>query len=240
MGLGSSSEGRWGWLPAACGLAAALAAVAFAGAPAVLAEEEKKDDRGAAAAVPSSDRSQRSGFYVGGSAGFGIYDDHVPANDDGSLSDVNDDDSDFVWKVYGGYSFGSYFALEGGYRDDGSASFDAQSDGSGDSWAGGDVSAEVETDGWFASALGRLPLGDRWSLFAKVGVYGWSTKETFTENGYVSTDEDSGTDISYGLGAEWDPGNPDDVVLRGEVDRTEVDDDQLPDTTVTVGMVWQF
>lgn len=220
------------------GVAIAIAAVTLAGGSTAFASETE-DDEGAAAVVPSG-RSERSGFYGGASVGMGMYDDHVAANDDGSLSGVSDDDTDFVWKIYGGYSFGRYFGVEAGYRDDGSAFFDGESDGSGDSWIEGDVSAEVEADGWFASALGKLPIADRWSLFAKLGIYGWQTKETYTENGYVSTQEDSGTDVTYGLGVEWDPGNPDDVVLRGEIDRTQVDDDELPNTTATVGMVWQF
>ena len=40
-----------------------------------------------------------------------------------------------------------------------------------------------------------------------LGIYAWDTTETFTENGFVSEDKDSGTDAVDGLGAELDVGN---------------------------------
>lgn len=181
------------------------------------------------------------GFYAGAQLGYGENDDFVSANDDGSLSGINEDTDDLSYKVYGGYNFNSHVGVEAGYSDYGDTSFDATSDGSGNSWVAGDVATDFEANGYGANVVGRLPIGDRWTLFASAGIFSWDTTESFTENGVVTeVDKNSGTDATYGVGAEYDIGNPDDVVIRAEYSTVDVDDDGDQIQAVQVGARWTF
>ncbi|MDQ7008270.1 MAG: outer membrane beta-barrel protein [Acidobacteriota bacterium] len=177
--------------------------------------------------------------HVGVGVGSVSNDDFVDANDDGSLSNINSDTSDTGWQVMFGYRFNPNFALEGSYTDLGETGFTAVSE-SGDSWAEGAVGTRFESDGWMVSALGFLPVSERWTLFARLGILGWETTETFTEPSGTSVDRNSGTDAVYGVGAEYDPGNRNDIVLRAEVGKTKVDDDGDSVTAVTAAVLYEF
>jgi hypothetical protein len=183
-------------------------------------------------------------FYAGVGLGPTFFSDHTKANDDGSLSGVNARDTGFGWQISAGFA-GHYVGAEVGWLDPGSSKFDAVSDGSGYSWGAGDVSAKVEGGGWTASALARIPIKPRWVMLARVGVLGWSARETFTENfggGGTSTsyDEDSGTTVLYGVGFEYDIYSRDHFWLRTEMTRAQVDNDELPVIGVTGSLVFHY
>lgn len=180
------------------------------------------------------------GWYVGADAGVAMNDDFVSANDDGSLSMLADDTSDTSYKAFVGYQFTPHVAAEAAYTDHGETSFTAMSDGSGDSWTAGDVSTLFESSGWSASVVGSLPVGERWTLFASAGIFGWSTTETFNEEGFVSTDENSGEDAVFGAGFEYDVGRQDDWTIRGGFETTQVDDDGDTVESLRVGAVRRF
>lgn len=94
----------------------------------------------------------------------------------------NPQGTDFAWKVFGGARYGKHLGLEVGYIDLGEAE---------DSFASvvpqirrtsGDLTRpeqdrqiEVETaiDGVLVSAMGYLPLGERFELFGKIGLLRW-------------------------------------------------------------------
>ena len=154
-----------------------------------------------------------SGWYVGADVGTSSNDDFVSANNDGSLSMIRSDESDTGYRVYGGYEFGPHVGVEAGYEDHGETSFTAESDGTGYSWEAGSVGTRFESDGWFAAVVGRLPLSERWTLFARLGLYSWETTETFTEPSGTTVDKNSGTDATYGAGVEYDVGKKGDWVL---------------------------
>lgn len=170
---------------------------------------------------PDSD----TGIYVGATVGYNDHTDLLSANNDGSLSGINEDQKDSGYSVQAGYKFNDYVAVEGGYLDLGEPKFDAQSDGSGESWVAGDVSTLMEADGWLLSVVGSWPLSERISLFGRLGIYFWDTTETFTENGFETVDKNSGEDAYFGGGVDWDLGEKDKWHLRGEVAQTEVDKD---------------
>jgi len=93
------------------------------------------------------------------------------------------DDSAKGWKAFGGVSE-SFFAVEGGYRDFGSASTTI---------AG--VNVESGTTAWDAAAMGRVrvPIVD---MFVKAGVMWWSRD---TSIGSIK-DNTTGTDFFWGAG----------------------------------------
>lgn len=186
-----------------------------------------------------------SGLYLGASAGAGQWDDTVDANDDGSLSRVNEDDTDTAYRVGVGYGW-EYVGVEGGYMDLGESSFTATSSG-GESWSPGRVSTTVEGDGWYMMLIGRWPIAPQWTLLGYLGAYAWETSEEYTETPVEggetfrsSGPDDSGTDALYGVGVEYDIGVEEKWTIRGDITRTEVDNDGLPVTTAAAGAYWQF
>ena len=165
------------------------------------------------------------------------YNDHgdlLSANNDGSLSNISNDDSGVGFSVLGGYLWRGLVGAEVGYLDLGEADFAAESDGSGNSWVAGDVATDFEADGWLFAVVGRWPITERFALLGRLVIFAWDTTETFTENGFVSVDKNSRSDAYYGAGFEYDLGVKDKWVLHGDFAQTEVDDDG---DTVNMGSV---
>ena len=122
------------------------------------------------------------GPYLGAGAGVANFEDQVKVQDLGDV-DLNDDDT--AYKLYGGYRVNRNFAVEGGYRNFGKADAGPFS---------------VETDGWDAQALGLLPIGPV-DLFAKGGVIFWDS------NGGGGFPDESDRDLTYGVGGQLNVGN---------------------------------
>jgi OmpA-OmpF porin, OOP family len=156
------------------------------------------------------------GFYAGASVGQTSID----------LDDVPFDESDTSFKVFGGYSFNQHFAVELGYFDGGSQEADF---GFGDS-------VSVELGGLVASAVGRLPMGESFALFGKVGFASYDAEVTGRVNGVVVIQEDgSDEDITYGVGGEFDFGQ---FGLRAEYELLDVDGADV--TMLSVGGFFRF
>ena len=180
------------------------------------------------------------GFYVGAEGGIANNDDFVRANDDGSLSMIDDDDIDSSYRAFVGYQFAPHAAVELGYSDHGEMSFTAESDGSGVSWVAGDVGTRFESEGFSASIVGFLPLGVRWSIVGSLGIFAWETTETYTETGFISSEEQSGEDLVFGIGFEADLGREGAWTLRGGTEITEVNDSSNSVQSIRVGAARRF
>jgi OmpA-OmpF porin, OOP family len=125
------------------------------------------------------------GFYAG--AGFGS----TKIDDDG-FDDIDFDDSDTGFKVFGGYSFNQNFAIEATYFDLGEAS---GSFGVGDNF-------DVGISGLGVSAVGVLPLGDMFSVFGKVGYASYDIDAHVEIAGVGSgSASESESDMTFGVGA---------------------------------------
>lgn len=121
--------------------------------------------------------------------------------------DINDgpiDENDVGFALYGGYRFNDYFGIEGQWLD--GAEIDAP---------GG--SLDIRSYG--AYALGYIPVNDQFDLFAKAG---WQRWDTDRRSPFIG--EDSGTDLSYGLGAQYRFGE--NIGVRGEWQRLEIEDSE--------------
>jgi OOP family OmpA-OmpF porin len=111
------------------------------------------------------------------------------------------DDEDTAFSVFGGYQFNKYFALEAGYADFG----------------------KIEPEGAdtaYLTAVGSVPITERFSAYAKAGFHRWNLDTELP--GLVSSSDDSGTDPTYGVGVQYR--FTDNVALRGEYSRFEVED----------------
>lgn len=100
----------------------------------------------------------------------------------------NIDDADMGWKLFGGYSFHPNLAVEFGYLDLGQ--FDGE----------GGLTGSWEATGINVSALGVWPLANQFSLLGKIGATRWDVDNNL---GGLSA-SDNGTDLSYGIGAQYD------------------------------------
>ena len=91
------------------------------------------------------------------------------------------DDTKSVWRLFGGYRFTRNFAAEFGYVDVGQATINGRS---------------ANTSAWELVALGIAPMGERFSLYGKLGGYRGVAK-----GGGITSRR---TDLTFGLGAQYD------------------------------------
>ena len=131
-------------------------------------------------------------FYLGAKLGVNHYQNGCqPWN-------VSCDKTDEAGGVYGGYQFNQYFALEAAYLHLGDAVAVYPVNGLNQTYTGTMQGLEL-------SALGLLPITDRFSLFAKGGVYNWHATndgphQRIKESGLSPT---AGLGLSYQLSISW-------------------------------------
>jgi OOP family OmpA-OmpF porin len=116
------------------------------------------------------------------------------------------DETDTAGKILGGYQFSRNFALELGYADLCQAK--ATFSGSG--------SATIGTKGFELTGIGMLPIGDRFSVLAKAGLFHWNV-DAKDGTGLVGSASASGTDLTFGFGVKFDFTK--DFAIRGEWQR---------------------
>jgi OOP family OmpA-OmpF porin len=139
--------------------------------------------------------AQDSGFYAGAGVGQSFV-------DEGAY-----DDEDTAFSVFGGYQFNRYFGVEAGYADFGKIEPEV-------------AGPALEGDSAYLTAVGTLPVSENFALYAKAGVHRWNVDTSLP--GLTGNDDDSGTDPTYGIGAQYR--FTDRVALRGEYSRFEVED----------------
>lgn len=156
---------------------------------------------------------EESGPYLG--AGFGWVKDEVAWFEDSGLG----------FKIYGGYEFNRYFAAELAYIDAGTLK---------DSIGGFDL--KIESSGIVAAVLGKLPLSDSFSLFAKVGYSHYEETSTVSSGSFSYSSKNEADDPLYGIGAEFSLGER--VKLRAEYEIVDIPDADFD--IFTVGATFRF
>jgi OOP family OmpA-OmpF porin len=123
-----------------------------------------------------------SGLVVGASVG------SAELSDDFGGFAVDTDST--AYRITVGWRFNDYLAVEGGYHNFGrfDQTFDVE---------GTDVDISLKADGFTLGIVGNLPLGDRWSLFARSGAFFWDG-DADINNVSAATPED--TNIYFGAG----------------------------------------
>ena len=155
-----------------------------------------------AVAVPAS--ALENGFYLGGSIGGSSLEVQDVAEEFGAF---RFSDGDTAFKLFGGFRFLNFLAVEAGYVDLGDPT-DVIASIEGD-----ELEVQIGLKGWDAFAVGLLPLGPV-DLFAKVGVVSWDADIVAVLDDVIDSDSDSGTDAAYGIGVALRLGQ---VALRAEV-----------------------
>ena len=151
-----------------------------------------------------------NGIYLGASVGqSGL-----------QVDDFNYDASATGYKLIAGWRFIDWLAVEANYLDF----------GSGDDTVLGEK-IETEADGISLSAVGFLPVGPV-DLFARVGAVDWSAD---ISSPGLSSDSDDGTDLTYGIGAQFRVWS---LSIRAEYEMFDISDADLD--MISVGVTWTF
>ena len=176
--------------------------------------------------------------YFGGSYGQTTADGlTVDDIDDGSvLTNVHIDDSDSAWKLFAGYRFLKFVAIEAAATDWGEFSLSADSDGSGADYAAGPVDVLAGLDGYTISGLGILPLGRKFDVWVRAGYYIWDLDVSIANSAFGTiSDPDDGQDLLLGAGFAWKWGFGG---LRLEYETVDIDDESVD--MVSAGLHFRF
>ncbi|MFT7495939.1 MAG: OOP family OmpA-OmpF porin [Urechidicola sp.] len=144
-----------------------------------------------ASAGLASQPSAEGNWYLGGALSQAFVD----------QQGINDDDTG--GKVFGGYKYNEYVAVEAAY------------------YNFGDIdtgTSQLEVDGLSLAVVGSISVSDSISVFGKVGAHEWDVKDNGTIASQMNSNGD--TDAFYGLGVDY-------VIdeswsVRGELERYEV------------------
>lgn len=149
------------------------------------------------------------------------------------------DDRDKAYRIFGGYQFNRYFGVEAGYFNLGKFGYSATTT------PAGRLDGQIKLDGPHLDLVGTLPMTERLSFLARVGVHGARARDQFTGSGAVGVlnANPRKTEANYKLGAglqyAFSPG----FVMRGELDRYRINDavgNKGDVDTVTVSLVFPF
>lgn len=167
-----------------------------------------------------------SGWYVGANIGQSnakIDDEKITSGLLGAgftTTLIADDERDLGYKLFGGYQFNRYFALEGGYVDLGQFGFTATTT------PPGTLSGNIRLKGLNLDAVGILPLTERFSAFGRIGVNYAEAKDNFSGTGFVNVmnpDESKrAANYKVGLGLQYDFTKT--LGMRAEAERYRVND----------------
>ena len=166
------------------------------------------------------------GWYVGANLGDSqakIDNDRIAASllaQGITLTGIKDDERHLGFKLFGGYQFNRYVALEGGYFDLGRFGFSATT------LPPGTLAGNTKLQGTNFDLVGLLPFTEKFSAFARAGFdYSW-TRDQFAASGAVvvpdpkRSDHSShykfGVGLQYAITPSWG--------LRAEAERYRVDD----------------
>ena len=165
-------------------------------------------------------------YYLGGGLGKArveINDERVTRPLFGSgltATNINRNNHDTAYKLFGGYQFNRNFALEAGYFNLGTFGFSATTA------TLGAFSGQVKVQGFNLDLIGTLPLTERFSVFARAGAQAAKTGDTYSGNRPVSSFNPSPSkrEVNYkaGLGLQFEV-NPS-FLVRAEAERYRVSD----------------
>ena len=155
-----------------------------------------------------------NGIYLGASVGQSSvqYDD----------LDLDFDASATGFKVIAGWRFLDWLAVEGNYVDLGTGDDQVQGQ-----------RFETDIDGISLSAVGFLPIGPV-DLFARVGAIDWSADLSAPGTGFSGSDD--GTDLTYGVGAQFRVWG---LSLRAEYEIFDISDADTVDM-ISASVTWTF
>jgi OmpA-OmpF porin, OOP family len=186
-----------------------------------------------------------SGWYVGANVGQSrakIADDRITSGLlAGGLStrSISDDDRDTGYKLFGGYQFNRFFAVEGGYFDLGKFGFTANT------VPAGTLNGNIKLKGVNLDLVGLLPITEKFSAFARGGVNYAQAKDSFSGTGavLVTNPNPSKKDTNYKFGLGLQYAFTESLAMRGEAERYRINDavgNKGDIDLYSVGLIYRF
>ena len=130
------------------------------------------------------------------------------------------DNNGSAYKLFGGYQFHPNFALEAGFFDLGSFGFAATTVPT------GTLNGRMRVQGLNLDLVGILPLSERWSATARVGMQNARTRDRFRSTGVVAlqnpTPSERDTNYKLGIGLQFAV-NPS-MLVRLDAERYRIND----------------
>lgn len=134
----------------------------------------------------------RGPFYVGASAGKSDIDNEIVFP--GLITSGTADGKNTGYKIFGGYEFNQYFGVEVSLVDLGKVKYSG-------TYLGLPVTGgKVDVVGVNGSAVGIVPVSESFSLFGKIGIFGWEASWSDVTGGVPTKAQDNGADVSIGAG----------------------------------------
>jgi len=200
----------------------------------------------AAATPPLLAETPNQGFYVGAGLGQAFADldaDAVsdPLSEAGfSVLGSEDDTDDTLFRVHAGYRVNRYLGIEGTWFELGDFGLETRIGGINP----GQIDTELDMGSTFNLGLiASYPVAERFSLHAKLGAVLWSADVRSTarlaSGTAQSSDDDSGTDLSLGLGVAVQI--TEHLAVRGDWDRLQLGGDLDTDLDLwSLGVQYRF
>ena len=189
--------------------------------------------------------AQASGWYIGANVGQArakIDDSRITSSllaGGFTTTSIANDERDTGYKLFTGYQFNRYFALEGGYFDLGKFGFTAST------IPAGTLRGDIKLRGLNLDLVGTLPITDKLSAFGRVGANYAEAKDTFRGTGFVivrnPNPSTKATNVKYGAGLQY--AFNDAWAMRLEGERYRVDDavgNKAEVDLYSVGLVYRF
>ena len=169
-------------------------------------------------------------FFFGGSLGQSDIDESIVA-ERGLISSGSIEGKDNGFKIFGGGYFSPRFGAELAYVDLGEATY------SGDFFGSAVTAGKVGIWGYNLAALVRFPLGERFSLFGKLGVFLWESEQSDLTDGAPTSSTTRGWDGgSFGIGVAWR--FTDNLSARVEFEQFPVDTSDA--SLLSLGLQYRF
>lgn len=155
-------------------------------------------------------------FYLGGGGGQSKFHDldEVEAACVSVGATCRVDDTDTGFKVFAGYRFGNFLALEGGYVDLGESAADAVVPVT--------ATAALTAKGGYVSILPQIPVGNVGTIFGRIGLSAVDAELTAAGGGESFSDSSGATGLVFGFGAEVHL--TEQLSIRGEWERHSFDE----------------
>ena len=184
----------------------------------------------AACSISVNAQQPETGWYAGLGVGQAKTGDDFIRNRENSIQEAFNlrssfDDKDTSWKAFGGYRFGPNLALEASYFDLGGISSQTTFDIIGG--PGGTVSTARDVKGFALDVVAIAPLGERFSVFGRVGAYRAQTEATIGISGDAIFNDGEGgstrnktshnSNWKAGVGLDWNVAR--NVAVRLEYER---------------------
>lgn len=152
---------------------------------------------------------------------------------------IKNDDLHLGYKIFGGYQFDKYFALEAGYFDLGKFGFTA------DTAPPAGLTGNIKLNGANLDAVGIFPFTKSFAVFGRFGYDYAYAKDTFAGYGNVIVQDperaEHAGNYKYGFGLQY--AITDSLGIRAEGERYRVDDavgNKGDIDLYTIGLVFRF